>query len=86
MALFESSVKSRPVWCPTIESSVTLPVTRMSPHAEVRLLSITSLQERLHVTAVVGANIIVPCGLRNPRQPHLMVMSVTVMVCRRLQY
>ena len=77
----------RRVDCPTIESSISLPVTRMLPGChQVRLLSITGVQEGLHVTAVVTPTIIVPSGLRNQRNPHLMVMSVTVMTLRRLQY
>ena len=92
MAVFQYTVW--PVRCSTIEPSIALPITRVSPHAEVGVLDLSVVQERLQVTAVVLATVmtvvvsilIYPSGLGNPRKSDLMVMSVTVMDCRRLRY
>ena len=86
MAVFQSTLTSRPVQKPAIESRVPLPVTRMSPHPEIcRLLSLTGQQESLPVTAVL-APARLPGRLGHPREAQL-VVSVTLLVAGlRLQY
>ena len=94
MAVFQYTGTVGPVWCSTIKSSIALPITRVSPHAEVAVLDLGAVQERLQVTAVVVPALVAvvvpvliyPSGLGNPRKSHLMVMSVTVMACWRLRY
>ena len=79
VAVFQSSLTSRPVQKPAIESRVPLPVTRMSP------LSLTGQQESLPVTAVV-APAWLPGRLGHPGEAQL-VVSVTLLVAGlRLQY
>ena len=94
MTVFQYTGTVRPVRCSTIEPSIALPITRVSPHPEVGVLDLRVVQERLQVTAVVLATVmtvvvlilIYPSGLGNPRKSQLVVMSVTVMARWRLRY
>ena len=84
MAVFEASLNSGPVREATIESSITLSVSRMVPQAEISVLNITVVQESLHITGVVLAAVL-PSRLGNPGKSYLVMVSVALKDLRRLR-